>query len=125
MGGVRALLRACRSVSLNVLPNSGEPENIEPGRGRAMMRRVCEWLSVAVVAAVMVLSVGRGPVGAAGPERTIPTIAHCPPGGSNDWLAPRTAGAPGPVLRQPVIVENRPGANGNIGLSPAAGATPD
>src|SRR5664280_147009 len=79
MGGAR-LLRACRSVSLNALSNSGEPENLEPVRERAMLRQVREWLSVAAVAAVMVLLVGSGPVHAAWPERTITIIAHFAPG---------------------------------------------
>jgi tripartite-type tricarboxylate transporter receptor subunit TctC len=125
MDGVRALLRACRSVSLNVLSNSGEPENIEPVGERAMLRRVCERFLIAAVAAVMVLSVGSGPVRAAWPERTITIIAHFAPGGSNDLLARLIASELGAVLKQAVIVENRPGANGNIGLSAAARATPD
>jgi len=33
MDGVRALLDTCGSVSLNVLSNSGEPENLEPVGG--------------------------------------------------------------------------------------------
>ena len=90
-----------------------------------MVRRVCEWLSVAAVAAVMVLSVGSGPVRAAWPERTITIIAHFAPGGSNDLLARLIASELGAVLKQAVIVENRPGANGNIGLSAAARAMPD
>src|ERR1039457_5675393 len=90
-----------------------------------MVRRVCEWLSVAAVVAVMVLSVGSGPVRAAWPERTITIIAHFAPGGSNDLLARLIASELGPVLKQTVIVENRPGANGNIGLSAAARAMPD
>jgi len=73
----------------------------------------------------MVLSVGSGPVRAAWPERTITIIAHFAPGGSNDLLARLIASELGPVLKQTVIVENRPGANGNIGLSAAARATPD
>src|ERR1035441_10542467 len=90
-----------------------------------MVRRVCEWLSVAAVAVAMVLSVGSGPVRAAWPERTITIIAHFAPGGSNDLLARLIASELGPVLKQTVIVENRPGANGNIGLSAAARAMPD
>src|ERR1019366_1883062 len=70
-------------------------------------------------------SVGSGPVRAAWPERTITIIAHFAPGGSNDLLARLIASELGPVLKQAVIVENRPGANGNIGLSAAARATPD
>jgi tripartite-type tricarboxylate transporter receptor subunit TctC len=59
------------------------------------------------------------------PDHTITIIAHFPPGGSNDLLARLIASELGPALHQNVIVENRPGANGNIGLSAAARAAPD
>jgi tripartite-type tricarboxylate transporter receptor subunit TctC len=90
-----------------------------------MLRRACECLSVAAVAALIVLSIGNGPVHAAWPDRTIEIIAHFAPGGSNDLLARLIASELGPALKQTVIVENRPGANGNIGLTYAAHATPD
>ncbi len=90
-----------------------------------MLRRACECLSVAAVAALIVLSIGNGPVRAAWPDRTIAIIAHFAPGGSNDLLARLIASELGPALKQNVIVENRPGANGNIGLTYAAHATPD
>ena len=90
-----------------------------------MLKRVCEWLSVAAIAAVMVLSIGNGPARAEWPDRTITIIAHFAPGGSNDLLARLIASELGPVLKQNIIVENRPGTNGNIGLSAAARAAPD
>ena len=58
-------------------------------------------------------------------DRTITIVAHFPPGGSNDLLARLIASELGPALKQNVIVENRPGANGNVGLIYAAHATPD
>ena len=90
-----------------------------------MWRRVREWLSVAGVAAIAILSFGNGQVRAAWPERTITIIAHFAPGGANDLLARLIASELGPALKQNVIVENRPGANGNIGLTYAAHAVPD
>ena len=87
-----------------------------------MMKRMREWLSVAGVAAIAILSVGNTPVRAEWPDRTITIIAHFAPGGSNDLLARLIASELGPALKQNVIVENRPGANGNIGLTYAAHA---
>ena len=90
-----------------------------------MPKRVCAWLSGAAVAVVTVLSLGNGLARAEWPDRTITIIAHFAPGGSNDLLARLIASELGPVLKQNVIVENRPGANGNIGLTYAAHAAPD
>jgi tripartite-type tricarboxylate transporter receptor subunit TctC len=90
-----------------------------------MLRRVCEWAAVAAVAAISVLSIGSNPARAEWPERPITIVAHFAPGGSNDLLARLIAAELGPALKQTVIVENRPGANGNIGLSAVARATPD
>jgi len=90
-----------------------------------MARRVREWLSIASVAAIATLSIGTAPARAAWPDHTITIIAHFAPGGSNDLLARLIASELGPALKQNVIVENRPGANGNIGLTFAAHAAPD
>jgi tripartite-type tricarboxylate transporter receptor subunit TctC len=65
------------------------------------------------------------PARAAWPERPITIIVHFPPGGANDLLGRLIAAELAPVLGQGVVVENRPGANGNIGLTAAARAAPD
>ena len=90
-----------------------------------MMKRACAWLSVVGVAAIAILSIGNGSARAEWPDRTITIVAHFAPGGSNDLLARLIASELGPALKQNVIVENRPGANGNIGLTFAAHAAPD
>ena len=90
-----------------------------------MLKWMREWMSVAGVAAISILSIDNGPVHAAWPDRTITIIAHFAPGGSNDLLARLIASELGPALKQNVIVENRAGANGNIGLTFAAHAAPD
>jgi tripartite-type tricarboxylate transporter receptor subunit TctC len=90
-----------------------------------MMKRACAWLSVVGVAAIAILSIGNGAARAEWPDRTITIVAHFAPGGSNDLLARLIASELGPALKQNAIVENRPGANGNIGLTYAAHAAPD
>jgi tripartite-type tricarboxylate transporter receptor subunit TctC len=62
---------------------------------------------------------------AAYPDRPIKIIVPFAPGGANDLIA-RIIGIPlGQALGQTVIVENRGGANGNIGIAAAARAEPD
>ncbi len=59
------------------------------------------------------------------PERPIRLVVAFPPGGSTD-LAARTLGEKlAQSLGQPVIVENKPGASGNIGAELVARAAPD
>jgi len=89
-----------------------------------MTGRVRESSSL-VVAMFALLAILQAPARAAWPERTITIVAHFAPGGSNDLLARLIASELGPALKQNVIVENRPGANGNIGLTYAAHVVPD
>lgn len=59
------------------------------------------------------------------PNRPIRIILAFAPGGGTDLIA-RTLAAPmQAVLGQPVVVENRPGAGGNIATEAAASARPD
>jgi tripartite-type tricarboxylate transporter receptor subunit TctC len=59
------------------------------------------------------------------PTKPIRVIVNFPPGGAADQLA-RMVGTPlGEALGQPVVIENRGGANGNIGGEVVAKAPPD
>ncbi|MCC6887059.1 MAG: tripartite tricarboxylate transporter substrate binding protein [Hyphomicrobiales bacterium] len=59
------------------------------------------------------------------PNRPIRLIVSFPPGGATDVIA-RTIGAPlAQRLSQNVVVDNRPGSNGNISAELAANAKPD
>ena len=59
------------------------------------------------------------------PERPIRFIVPFPPGGGNDILARVIAPKMTEFLGQPVIVDNRAGAGGNIGADIAAKSAPD
>ena len=59
------------------------------------------------------------------PARPVRLIVPSSPGGGTDLYARLLAQALGDSLRQSFVVENRPGASGNIGAAAAAKATPD
>ncbi len=59
------------------------------------------------------------------PSRPIRLIAPHPPGGGVDILARAMGEAMAGTLGQPIVVENRPGANGTIGAAAGAAAPPD
>jgi tripartite-type tricarboxylate transporter receptor subunit TctC len=52
-------------------------------------------------------------------------VVPFPPGGSNDLFARRISQDLGDVLKQPIVVENRPGAGGIVGVVSVARAAPD
>ena len=78
----------------------------------------------AVVAGILAAS-GAAAQGAAYPNKPIRLIIPFAPGGASDFvgriLQPRWSELAG----QSIVIENRPGASGNIGLDAAAKASPD
>jgi tripartite-type tricarboxylate transporter receptor subunit TctC len=59
------------------------------------------------------------------PARPVRLLVPNPPGGATDTLARVFAPKLGEALGQPVIVDNRPGSNGNVASEAAARAAPD
>jgi tripartite-type tricarboxylate transporter receptor subunit TctC len=59
------------------------------------------------------------------PTKPVRLIVGVAAGGANDTVARMVAQTLSERLGQPVVVENRPGAGGNIGLEAAANAPPD
>jgi tripartite-type tricarboxylate transporter receptor subunit TctC len=59
------------------------------------------------------------------PSRAVKIIVSAPPGGGLDIAARVVADRLAKLLGQPFVVENRPGAGGNLGAEAVAGAEPD
>lgn len=59
------------------------------------------------------------------PVRPVTIVVTFPPGGGTDLLARELGARLGPLLGQQVIVENHPGASGNIGAAAVAQARAD
>lgn len=84
------------------------------------MRTIASGLALALALAAF-------PAGAAVsyPVRPIRMIVPFPPGGSTDVVARMLAQRMGDALGQRVIIDNRPGASGNLGSEIAARSEPD
>jgi len=85
------------------------------------MRRVLG----AVGAIVIGMAVAHARAEDAWPARTVRFIVPSSPGGGTDLYARQLAQALSESLKQQFIVDNRPGASGNIGAEAAARSTPD
>jgi tripartite-type tricarboxylate transporter receptor subunit TctC len=59
------------------------------------------------------------------PDKPIRLIVTYPPGGSTDTVGRAVAHKLSEILKNPVVVENRAGASGTIGVAHAAKAAPD
>jgi tripartite-type tricarboxylate transporter receptor subunit TctC len=86
----------------------------------AFLRRA---LPALVAASVLLPS---GPLGAQDyPSRPIKLLVGAPAGGTTDTIAREIALPMAAALHQPVVVENRPGAGGNLAADAVAKAEPD
>jgi len=77
-----------------------------------------------LLAALLAVGVGT-PAAQDYPNRPVTMIVPFPPGGVADTVARPVAEAMGRVLKQPVVVENRAGAGGGVGMAAAARSAPD
>ncbi len=59
------------------------------------------------------------------PSRPIKLVVPFPGGGPLDFTARLLADKLSPAMKQPIVVENRPGASGNLGTEVVAKAAPD
>jgi len=82
-------------------------------------RQLLAWGSAALVASPTVFAQGKFP------QRPITLVVPTAPGGSTDFTARLVSDQLSRALGQPVIVDNKPGASGNIGNQLVARAKPD
>jgi tripartite-type tricarboxylate transporter receptor subunit TctC len=84
---------------------------------------------IPIVSAVLAFAVLAGHVAPAEaedyPARPLRIVVPYPAGGTSDILARSIGQKLGESLGQPVVVENKPGANGNVGADFVAKAPPD
>lgn len=59
------------------------------------------------------------------PEKPMRVIVPLPPGGPSDIVLRSAAPKVQQILKQPLVIDNKPGANGNIGTAEAARASAD
>lgn len=59
------------------------------------------------------------------PNKPVTLVVTYPPGGGADAMARLIAPKMGEALGQPIVIENKPGAGGQIGAAAVAKATPD
>ncbi|MCT9812187.1 tripartite tricarboxylate transporter substrate binding protein [Acidovorax sp. Be4] len=82
-------------------------------------------LTAAALGVASLASLAQAQAQPAYPTKPITMVVPYPPGGSNDSFARQIARELGEVLKQSVIVENRPGASGNTGTGQVAKAPAD
>ena len=77
------------------------------------------------LAATIAVITSMGAAQAAFPDKPITVIVPFPAAGTTDLIARQLAMRMGAELKQTIVVENRPGAGGNVGASAVARAQPD
>ncbi|RZT36367.1 tripartite tricarboxylate transporter substrate binding protein [Cupriavidus agavae] len=92
-------------------------------RSRAAARR--RWLQALAACGLAVAALPGAALAAEYPDRPIRLVVPFPPGGPTDLVSRVIARRMSEDLGQTVLVDNRPGANGNIGNEIVAKAAPD
>src|SRR5205823_5563619 len=100
---------------------------------RRRVMRVMQWLggwigrmvALLTIAAVLMLVVTTASAQSEWPTKPIRFIVPYPPGGGTDIVARILQDKLSTALGQPIIIDNRGGAAGNIGTELAAKAAPD
>jgi tripartite-type tricarboxylate transporter receptor subunit TctC len=90
-----------------------------------MQRRLALGALIALVCAMVGPALAQGDAAASYPNKPIRMIVNFPPGGTVDVLTRTISQKLAEKWGQPVVVENRPGAGGNIGAQVVFSAEPD
>jgi tripartite-type tricarboxylate transporter receptor subunit TctC len=76
-------------------------------------------------ASAAILATGSAPAQDAYPSHAITIINPFPPGGASDVVTQPLAAALQPIVKQPVVIETKAGAAGQVGAQVASAAKPD
>lgn len=79
----------------------------------------------AALTMLLVLLAGPAAAQTAWPERALRVVLPFPPGGPSDMVMRLAAEKMQITLRQTIVIDNKPGAGGNLGSAEAARAAPD
>ena len=89
------------------------------------MRTPLRFGRLTLAVSLLALSAAGSAVAQSWPQKPIKVIAPYPPGGPSDLVMRTAAEKIQALLKQPIVIENQPGAGGNIGAAAVARATPD
>lgn len=104
---------------------NASPSNLKALKAASPLRGRRTWLGLAATA-LLACGTGMGHAqDGAYPNKMIRITVPNPAGGTSDVLARLLAKELGEVFKQPIVVENKAGANGHIGASFVAKSAPD
>lgn len=100
--------------------------NARPARPGVLQSACASLIGVGLLAGAGALEIRTVAAQEAGfPSRPVRVVVPYPPGGPNDILARMLGARLGEGWNQPVVIDNRPGAGGNIGTVTVTRANPD
>lgn len=88
-------------------------------------RMILRTLASALAGPVLALAGASAVAQGTWPERPLKVILPFPPGGPSDMVMRLAAEKMQVSLKQPIVIENRAGAGGNLGMAEGARAAPD
>lgn len=90
-----------------------------------MNHSLTRWVLPALIAGAATAAHAQQPAADSYPDKPVVLVVPTAPAGGTDTIARLIADALGKRLGQPFVIENRPGANGILGVDAGARAAPD